>query len=66
MDKWINHFLNLRSRLSVISMSGLDVCQKRQNRGTRKVDHHQDFLEIYVQSEQTVSCGGVGKYLGGM
>lgn len=28
--------------------------QKRQNRGAREVD----FLEIYVQSEQMVSCGG--------
>lgn len=32
--------------------------QKRQNRGARRVDRPQALLEIYVQSEQTVSRGG--------
>ena len=54
MDKWLKHFLNLRSRLLVLTMWAFDMYQKRQNRGAREVD----FLEIYVQSEQMVSCGG--------
>lgn len=57
MANWLKHFLNLRHHFLALP-SVLAMGQNWQTWGTRKGDHHQDFLEIYVESRETMSGRG--------